>query len=210
MKNILTIILALFTVSLVAQVDNSKSKKILEEVSKQTKSYTTIKIDFTYSMQAQGISEKMEGNVLLKGDKYVLHLLGRTIVSDGKTVWAYDKESNEVIISNVDPDNELSNPAKILTSYSEDYRSKLISEKTEEGVIVQTIDLYPNEGKSFFKVRLKINKAKKQIISSSIYEKDGTIYKYEVKSFKTNVAVKDSDFVFDKSKYPGVEELDMR
>jgi len=41
-------------------------------------------------------------------------------------------------------------------------------------------------------------------------ENGGNRYTYTVSNMKTNSPVADNQFLFDKSKYPGVEEVDLR
>ena len=42
------------------------------------------------------------GTISMKGIKYKVSFGGQEIFCDGKTVWNYDKSSNEVTISNLD------------------------------------------------------------------------------------------------------------
>ena len=37
----------------------------------------------------------------MKGNKYKVDITGQEIYSDGKTIWTYDKSSNEVTITKV-------------------------------------------------------------------------------------------------------------
>jgi len=43
-----------------------------------------------------------------------------------------------------------------------------------------------------------------------VLENGGNRYIYTVTTMKTNAAMDDSQFTFDKKKYPGVEEVDLR
>lgn len=213
LKNFLiTLILILFVSVGYGQIIDTKAVDILNAVSKKTKSYESIKIDFSYKMEnkSENINENLKGTVIIKGDKYRLEFMGQVVISDGKTAWSYNEEANEVQISNVDPDDEQSNPAKILTSYDKNFKAKFIKEAVENGRTVQTIDLVPIKGKSFYKMRLTIDKAKQQIISVIQFEKNNTIFTYTVKTLLTNVPVNDTMFTFSKSKYPGVEINDLR
>jgi outer membrane lipoprotein-sorting protein len=62
----------------------------------------------------------------------------------------------------------------------------------------------------FHKVYVQIDKAAKTIYSTKVLENAGNRYTYTVTSLKTNAALSDNIFVFDKKKYPGVEEIDLR
>lgn len=213
MKKATFLLLSIFIFSILsAQVVDKKADAILEEVSKTAKSYSTIKIVFTYIMdnKDENIHETINGTLYSKGEKYRLHFMDQIVISNAKTNWVYNADAEEVQISTVDPEDEQSNPTKLLTSYDKSYKSKFIKEKEENGIMLQTIDLVPLKGKSYFKIRLKIDKAKKQIVQVIIYEKNNTIFTYLVKSFTPNVKISDSKFIFNKADYPDVEVIDLR
>jgi len=209
MKNLLIIVL-LTAYALVATAQNdSKATTILDEVSAKTKSFKTIKIEFTYAMDnaKEKIHDKFKGTLISKGDKYKLTAAGQDVISDGKIIWTYLRDANEVQINNAGEDDDSFTPTKLLSGYSKDYKSKFIEEKGNE----QVIELYPlKKGKSFTKVRLSIDKAKKQISKFVIYDRNGSTFSYIVDKFITDQAIADSVFTFNKAEHPGVEMNDMR
>ena len=46
------------------------------------------------------------------------------------------------------------------------------------------------------------------IVSTKVFETSGNTYTYGISNFKTNNPLADNMFMFDKSKYPGVEEIE--
>jgi outer membrane lipoprotein carrier protein len=209
MKNILLIALLIaFTVSGIAQNDK-KATAILDEVSVKTKSYKTIKIDFTYAMDnaKEKIHDKFKGTLVSKGDKYKLTAAGQDVISDGKTIWTYLKDANEVQINNVGEDEDSFTPTKMLSGYTKDFKSKFIEEKGNN----QIIELYPlKKGKTFTKVRLTIDKAKKQISRFVIYDRSGSTFSYIIDKFVADQPIADTVFTFNKAEHPGVDVNDMR
>lgn len=213
MKNLaVTILVVLISLSVNAQILDKKGQDIVNKLAEQTRTYQSIKIDFIYKMEnaKQKINEKLDGIVWMKGEKYKIHLLGQIIICDGKTLWTINEEAKEVQISSVDPKDEESSPAKLLTNYDKNYRPKFISETVEEGKTIQTLDLTPIKGKSFYKIRIRIDKNLNQVVSSTVYDKDQTTYSYIVKKFDIAQKLTDAQFSFDKTKYPGYEIIDMR
>lgn len=207
-KLILIALVAAYGIAGFAQTDK-KATAILDEVSVKTKSYKTIKIDFTYAMDnaKEKIHDKFKGTLLSKGDKYKLTAAGQDVISDGKTVWTYLKEAKEVQINNVGDDDDSFTPTKLLSGYSKDYKSKFIEEKGND----QIIELYPlKKGKTFTKVRLTIDKSKKQISKFIIYDRSGSTFSYIVDKFVADQAITDATFSFNKAEHPGVEMNDMR
>ncbi len=214
-KKIIVILLALITLnSAYAQRHNKKSNVILKELADKTKSYKTIKINFIYKMvnKSAKINESKKGILIVKGDKYKLNIENQTVICDGKTIWTYLEDNNEVMINSAADNDDSFSPSDLLASYNKDYKSRFIKERKRKSKIIQIIDLIPLKTKerSFTKIRLKIDKTKKQIISSSIHDRNGSIYTYQINKFITNLNFKDSEFNFNPADHPGVEINDMR
>lgn len=209
MKNLLMIsVLMIFAFSGFAQNDK-KAAAILDEVSAKTKLYKTIKIEFTYAMDnaKQKIHDKFKGTLLSKGDKYKLTAAGQDVISDGKTMWTYLKDANEVQVNKAGEDDDSFTPTKLLSGYGKEYKSKFIEEKG----INEIIELYPlKKGKTFTKVQLTIDKKKKQISKFIIYDRSGNTFSYIVDKFVSDQPIADNVFSFNKAEHPGVEINDMR
>jgi outer membrane lipoprotein carrier protein len=207
----LSIVFLLFAVGIMdtmAQYD-PKALATLDEMSKKYGSMSGFKATFTYSMSnpQAGINETSAGTITVKGSKFHLAMGNQEVINNGTTVWTYLKDANEVNISTYDPEDDDITPTKIYTIYKKGYKYLLV----EENATTQTIDLIPeNRNNPFFKVRLLIDKKDKSIKSWKIFEKSGNTFDYSVKTFTPNLVLKDAEFVFDKTKYKGVEVVDLR
>jgi outer membrane lipoprotein-sorting protein len=217
MKKIKYLMLPLFFVSIFgikvnAQIDESKAKTILDGVSAKMKSYTTMKIAFSYNMvnTKTNVNETKTGTIQIKGNKYHLEIGGQTVFCDGKTVWTYIKDDNEVNINNVSTQDDAINPTTILNNYSLNYKPKWMKEMIDGGKTIEVIDMTPLKGKSYYKVRLNIDKVVQQITSTIVYDKNGSTYTYTISTFTSNVTMDDAIFTFNKANYPNVETNDMR
>src|SRR5690606_10172714 len=137
---------------------------------------------------------------------------GQEIFSDGKTIWNYDKGSNEVTVSSVDESGSGLTPQKLFTNfYDKDFLYILNGEKKVGGKTMQEIEMTPTDkSKAFHKVYVQVDKAARTIYSTRVLENGGNRYTYTVSTMKTNVPIDDQQFTFDKSKYPGVEVVDLR
>ncbi len=199
---------------------DAKAKAILDEVAAKTKTYTTIKAEFSTVTEKQAtntttkVTESQSGTLSLKGSKYKLEFKGQTIFCDGKTLWTYIKESNEVQVNHA-PDPKATdniNPVNIFTLYEKGYKFKYEKEEVVNGVKFDIINLYPldPDKKSYHTIRLTIDRAKKQITAVKIMNKNGTSNTITVKSFTTNSEMADTLFTFNKADYKGVEVVDLR
>lgn len=197
-----------------AQTD-AKAKAILAEVSKKYRSYDVVKTDFTFILdnpQAK-IKETQQGTLIVKAktNKYRVSMTNQELISDGKNQWTYLKEDKEVQVTNADNNGDALNPAKIFTVYEKGFKYTYTGESKVGAKVYQMIDLAPIDvTKSYFKIRLGIDKAAKQIGSVVIFDKSGNKYTYNVKKIVPNVKVPESTFAFDTKKYPGVEVVDLR
>lgn len=210
--SILTVIL-LSGATLVFAQEDKKAKEILNGVSAKYKSYKSLKADFSYTIEnpQQKLNETQTGSITLMGNRYRLLIAGQEIISDGKTSWTYMKESNEVQVNSIDPTAQEINPAEIFTMYEKGFLYKFVDEKTVGGKIEQNIELTPTDKtKDFFKVKLTVDKASKQIVRSTIFDKNGNRYTYTIKAFSPNPPVTEASFKFDAKKYPGIEVVDLR
>lgn len=215
MKRIGVILWMVFSLNIIvnAQVNDPKAVAILDKVVAKIKTFSSMKIDFTYKLEnkKEKLNETQKGTITIKGNKFHLEVKGQHIYCDGKTVWTFIPDAEEVQVNNLDPKNDDAiNPNTLLATWQKNYRAKLIRETKEKGVVLQFIDLVPIKGKSYFKVRLVIDKDKQQIARSEVYDKNGSIYTYQVDKFIPNVKVTDADFAFNPAKHPGIEVNDMR
>jgi outer membrane lipoprotein carrier protein len=210
MKKITFLITFIFIANiLMAQAIDKKATAILDEISAKTKSFKTLRIEFSYTMEniKEKVKDNFNGTLLSKGDKYKLSIAGQDVISDGKTSWTYLKDAKEVQINDVGTDDESFTPTKMLTSYNASYNSKFIEEKNNN----QVIELTPKKkGKSLIKVRLTIDKLKKQVSSFVMYDKSGNTFTYTVNKFISDPPLADKEFVFNKADHPGIEIVDMR
>jgi len=216
MKKIVVLLLVIIGLDYGAMAQNdAKANVILAEVSKKYRSYDIVKTDFTFTLESPQNKSKdtQQGTLLVKAkeNKYKVVMTDQDMISDGKSQWTYLKKDKEVQVSTVENTGDALNPAQIFTLYEKGFKYLFTGEKKIGGKVYQMIDLSPvDTKKSYFKIRLGINKAAKQIASVLIFDKNGNKYTYDVKTFVPNVKVAASTFTFDPKKYPGVEVVDLR
>ncbi|MGI8893323.1 MAG: LolA family protein [Bacteroidia bacterium] len=217
MKNLFpftfSLIILLFTgISSVAQND-AKAHEILKGVSAKYKTFNSLEADFTLTLDnpSEKIKDTQKGKVALKGNKYWLEIGGQTIVSDGKTVWTYLKDANEVQITEATNDKDAITPTNIFTVYEKGFKSKFVEEKKVNGKTMQIIELVPEDAKKpFFKVQLTIDKVDKMIQSAKLFDKNGNHYIYTLDNITPNAVSSENIFTFNTTKYPKIEVVDLR
>ncbi|RZA02238.1 MAG: outer membrane lipoprotein carrier protein LolA [Sphingobacteriaceae bacterium] len=222
MKNIIvyTFILITTITTTFAQKD-ADARAILNPISKQYRSYNALKSDFTLlvTIGQGGGSSTQTGTIITqpKANKFKMALNAPTgkveqeIISDGKTQWVYNQADKEVQVNNVGKSTDGFNPADIFTIYEKGYKYLFTGTKKIGGKIYQEIELTAeNDKTNFFKIKLQVDKVKKQIYSAQIFDKNGNRYTYTIKSFTPNPPVTAATFTYDAKAHPGVEVVDLR
>ena len=192
---------------------DNQSVEILKNLQKTLTAYTDISIHFTFKTEKNDkFIDEVKGITLIKKDKYVLETPQQKILCDGVNLWNYLPEQKEVTVSLYDKedDSQMMNPMNLINNYEKEYKPNFIKETSEKGILIQIIDLTSLKATSFYKIRLILNKNKNQIMRFVVFDKDGTQYTYYIDKFLVNQALADSRFVFDISKYPTTEVIDMR
>ncbi|MBS1526762.1 MAG: outer membrane lipoprotein carrier protein LolA [Bacteroidetes bacterium] len=224
MKRSISISLILITTAYntFAQKD-AQARKIMNAVSLKYKAYNIIKAGFTFKLDdpQANIRDVQTGTLIAqpKENKFKVIIYdpadkateAQEIISDGKSQWTYVKKDNEVELNDVDKSQSNINPAQIFTFYERGYKYIYNGDYNIGGRVCQEIDLTPEDaGKPFFKIRLEIDKAKKQIYSALIFDKNGSRYTYTINTFTPNVKLPETIFTYDKKEHPGAEVVDLR
>lgn len=213
MKKILSIAIAalMFVAQPVMAQNDAKAKAILEGVSKKINGLKTLKANFSLTMQGKSQGKKT-GSIAMKGPKFRMALDKTEIICDGKTQWTYMKDAKEVQVSNYNPAEQTLSPAKLFSgSYDKEYTYKYAGTRAVGGKTCDIVEMTPtNKTKGFTKVELAVDPKTSTIVGGNVWEKNGNKYQYTISGFTANPAIPDTYFTFDKSKYPGVEVVDLR
>lgn len=216
MNKILLLITILFWGSnLIFAQEDPEAKKILDKLSEKTKSHKVIKSDFEviFKSTKDNMQNTSKGTITMKGEMYRLNFMDSEAFFDGKTLWNYIPEVNEVNISEpeLNDDDLLNNPKQLFTVYENDYKYQLIKTMTDGNINYALVDLYPNNlDEEYSRIRLQINTNEYFLSSATIFGKDGSNYSIKISNYKTNLELDDSYFIFDKNKYKDIEVVDLR
>ncbi len=212
-KNIFFPVLLLVVFNTAFSQTDPKADEVLKAVSAKYKSYKTLSATFKLVIdnEKEKTKDNQAGKITIKENKYKLEMEGQEVISDGKTIWTFLKEENEVQINDATSKKDAISPSSIFTIYEKGFRTKYIGEKAEAGKTLQQIELVPEDAKKpYFKIQLFINKADKYVTSARVLNRNGINLYYSVDKFSPDAPAEDALFTFDKSKHPGVEVVDLR
>lgn len=203
--------LVTMTTTLVAQQDK-KATDVLNKVSKKYKAYKTIKATFTVTTESAAKKKSSEdGTIYIKNSNFRLDFGGQEIFCDGKSIWTYIKDANEVTIEKYKKDSKVIDPQDIFTIYQKGFKYKYAGSTTRNSKVYEQIKLYPKEtNKPYFMIELEISKVNNGIEKMIISAKNGSKTTYTVNTLTPNTALSDSYFKFDIKAHPGCTSTDLR
>ena len=204
-KNIIACLFLLFATQAVSAQNNAEA--LIRVLVDQIKSHQNVEMTFNYQISPDGkqMGDSEKGHAWLQGEAYKVEMDNQQTISDGKTIWLYLVEEEEVMISNA-TDGTDNTPLKLLTSLDENYVATLTSIDTQG---IATIELANPKGQ-YKRVTLKINAKKSELKSADIYLEDGSKAVITVEEMKFNQKLDDKFFTFDTKKHPKVDVIDMR
>lgn len=187
---------------------------LLKSVKKTYLTDAAKKIEFTLDMEFPGqAKESQPGTLIQSGEKFVLEMQGRKIISDTEKVWMYVEELNEVQINDADFEDseDFMSPSDIFRlDESDQFLFALTEFGKENGKAVTYIECKPLDDYSdYAKMRLAVIDASNQVHHLKIFMKDGSRHTLNFSSVTPHTADK-STFTFDPSQYEGIHIEDLR
>ncbi len=204
-KNIIACLLLLFVAQAVNAQNNADA--LIRILVDQVKSHKNVEMAFSYQISPDGknYSDTQEGHAWLQGEAYKIEMTEQQSISDGKTIWTYLVDDEEVMVSDA-TEGEDNTPLKLLTSLDKNYVATLTNIDAQGNA---TIELANPKGQ-YKRVTLKMNTTKAVLKSADVYLEDGTKVAVTVKEMKYDQELDDKFFTFDTKKHPKVDVIDMR
>jgi outer membrane lipoprotein carrier protein len=215
MKRIFTsILLSLsFFISGTAQDADALLSKLSENAN------TFDSIDATYTSTILDVKsdfeETLNGYIQIEENKFKLDLGEFVIITDGVSVWTYEKESNDCYIEDAEMLAEQGiDPSKIFTIWEDDFKNEWMGVRTLEGRELVQVNLYPTGDealeKAYHTIQLFIDESALEVVQLVIKGRSGVDTDYQINSFKTGINIPASTFLFTESDFPGVTMIDNR
>lgn len=204
-KNIITCISLVFAAQVVSAQSNAE--KILRVMVDQMRSHKNVEMVFNYQISPDGktLGESEKGHAWLQGEAYKIEMTDQQTISDGKTIWSYLINDEEVMVSNASEGTD-NTPLKLLTSLDESYVATL-SGIDAKGIA--TIELANPKGQ-YKRVTMKVDTKKTELKSADIYLEDGNKFIIKVEEMKYDQKLDNKFFTFEEAKHPEVDVIDMR
>ena len=207
MKKHILLIISVLALSFGIKAQNAET--LFKNAVDKLKSYNNIEIAFDYNMinTEAGIYETMDGAGVLQGDAYILHIMGQDIICDGTTIWTYNADAEEVMISDVDNADGGGSPLSIINSYYDNISAKIIN----DAGTTKKIEVKPLvSDENIEKLIVTLNTNTLEIKDLHVFDKNKNEFVYVITKFLTNQKLPAGLFTFKESDYPDAEIIDMR
>lgn len=196
----LLITLFAFSLSIFSQNDK-QAKQILDRTFSAINSSNGIKLTFKGAYN---------GELLMKKNKFYLNSNDIQTWFNGKTQWSYVSANDEVNVTTPSTEELQSiNPYYLLSSYKSGFNYKYIGKNSIDGIKVNEVLLTPQQKSNISSITIFIT-ADNQPLMIKIKERNGRESNFQVTSYNSKLNLNDSQFTFNRSKYPDAEIIDLR
>ena len=198
----------------VAEKSDPRAKTILDRLKKNFEKNRSSEVSFDLIIELVGQKqEKQKGKFIQSGKKFYATSNDQEIFCDGKTVWMYMKDANEVQVNTFDPNatDELMTPQRIIKMYETgEYMYAITGEETIGNKKLTNIEFKPkNKNSEYSKIRLGIDKTDNPDYIK-VFSKNSSTFTLVFKEVLFNKAYQNDSFAFNAKKYPGVHIEDLR
>ncbi|MCJ7578799.1 MAG: outer membrane lipoprotein carrier protein LolA [candidate division Zixibacteria bacterium] len=197
-----------------SEPSGSKTKggeELALQVETKYKSLLDLSLDFTKVTKSEIFEnqKKIKGKMYLKNpDKFRTETEDEVIVTDGKFLWNYSEENQQVIKNRLDRSKNIFKLNQYLSNFRSEYKTELIGEEKVDKVKCYKLKLIPKKDDLFI-TKMTIWVDKKSLLAKKLEYQDSNDTEIILifDHIKINQGISDSKFVFKAP--PGVEELDL-
>lgn len=188
-------------------------KDIIKKVQKKYDKIENFKATFEKvdTFHLTGTQSKTKGMLYVKnGKKYRFETEDQLIISDGKTVWTYNRINNQVLIDKVRKNSGALLPKDILFKYPKTHYATLLGKEKMNGKKVYIVKLDPKEDSHgyFSSIKIWVEDHSWNIIKIEITDLNGNISLFNLSNIDTKSKLSDDLFHFTPS--PEMNVVDMR
>jgi len=207
---LLLVLPVLFAVTPILAKENPD--KIMKKVRTTYEQIASLTADFEreFTWALAGETQILTGKLYLKrGDRYRIETETQTIVTDGKTVWTYSPEKQQVFVDNLEKSQENPLPRDLLIKYTHDFKPEYLRTEKLGAAECHVIRLTPRKENSFAQsVTVWIDKKNWIALQIEQVDLDENSTVYRIKNVTLNAGLADQLFSFTAPE--GTEVIDFR
>lgn len=207
------VLFVLFALIAAAPAAGQSSSLSLSEVTEAYEALDGLQASFVQVMSSEfaGDSVRVEGSVLLSGDKYRVRTPDQTVVTDGQTTWIYTPADSQVVVNDADTGQSTVTPETFLQASAERYAVRATSPTTRLGVPHLVLEVDATEASTRFRsVRLWVRRSDRVVTRMHATDRNGSTIDLRLRDLSLNPEALRGPTPFSFSPPEGVEVIDLR
>lgn len=191
---------------------NPEPKMVLDKMSETYRAMPGFEISFVQKILSEGeVIDRLAGNASVSKEKFMIKFQDQHIYCDGNVLWTYLLASQELTISNFEPDEAVINPSNVYDIYKEGFTYEYKRSGTVNEQAVHVIELTSTDPDSdFTNVVLYIGEKDSYLKSWDLIDYSGAKTSFDVSEFIPNKTFDPSFFVFNEETNPVQYKEDLR
>ncbi|MDX1419865.1 MAG: outer membrane lipoprotein carrier protein LolA [Rubricoccaceae bacterium] len=197
--------LALAAVLAAGQAVAQDANAVAQRLQARYQALDALQADFTQSLGGASL----EGSLTVRGDAFRIELPTQTLVSDGRTLWSYSPDDNQVVVQDYTQEDLGFSIGQVFTDYLAVFRPTGATRATLGGVQHDILALVPRQaGTTVRDATLYVRSADAVPTRVRVHDVNGQTLAFDLSNVRLNPSVTSETFTF---RYPrGVEVIDLR
>jgi outer membrane lipoprotein carrier protein len=207
----LAIGLALFGLAVSGPAAAQSDAVTLSDVQAAYDALDGLRASFTQLVSSDfaGDTTRIEGTVLLSGNRYRVQTPDQTVVTDGETTWIYSPADSQVVVNDAGSDATQVTPETFLTASADRYRITASSSVSRAGAPHVRLSVTATDSTSRFgEATLWVRRSDRVVTRMRAADRNGSTLDLRLDDIDVNPALADSSFTF--SPPEGIEVVDLR
>lgn len=185
--------------------DAQSADAVAQRLRQQYRAVRSLQADFTQVLGGQ----TLRGTVAVAGDAFRIELPDQTLVSDGRTLWSYSGEENQVVVQDYRPQDMGFSVGQLLTDWTRQFRVTGASRATVSGVAHDVLALVPREaGSSVRDATLYVRSSDAVPARLRVHDVSGHTLAFDLRNVRLNGRLPSRTFTFRAP--AGAEVVDLR
>lgn len=205
------IVVLLMSTLQIGVVQAQDQATITQKLSERYSALTAMKADFVQVATSDFLDapERFSGSLTFAGMGYRVETGSQSIVTDGTTMWIYNRSQNQVIINDFIEDEYSFSLTTFLRQLDEDFTVTSAGEENRSGQVHDMLDLEPNDDfASFRNVRLGVRRSDGLVTWLKVIDLNDVEMVFDLSNIRIDPPIPDNLFLFEPPS--GVEVVDLR
>ena len=187
------------------------ARAVLQRVQQTHAEGGTLRADVTQTTTSpfSGSASSFSGTLTAQGDRYRVETEQQTFVTDGQTVWIYNRPRHQVVINNYIENETVFTPSDFFSNFGERFTVKAMRTEQQDGAAYDVLTLEPKEERAPVReVTLWVRSSDAVVARAEVLDVNDAQITFDLKNVRFDPSVDASTFRFEPPQ--GAEVVDLR